>query len=308
MKTLLILFALGCSMVSLAKDRPDFDALWDYGNPAATAEKFLALVEEAKLSGDKDYYLQLLTQIARTDSLQSKFTESHKHLDEVKAQLDESTPVAEVRYLLERGRAFNSAKKKEDALPLFAQAFRLGTERKLDYHAIDAAHMMAIAEKDSAKQIEWNLKAMKLAEQTGDPKARRWLSSLYNNIGWSYHESGQFEAALDSFRKAQAYFEKGKDASDIRVAKWSVGRALRSLKRYDEALKIQRALEKELDAISSKDGYVFEELAELLLVTGKNEGAKKYFALAYGELSKDSWLKENEPKRIARLKEMGGLK
>lgn len=306
MKTLALLFALGCAVVSLAKDLPDFDALWDYGNPAETKKKFTALLPQAERSEEKDYHLQLLTQIARTDSLQRNFEEAHKTLDGVEKALSGKTPVAEVRYLLERGRTFNSAKKKEEAICLFTKAFELGQKRKLDYHAIDAAHMMGIAESTPKRQIEWNLKAMEMAEKTADPKARRWLSSLYNNVGWSYHDAGKFEEALESFRKAQAYFEKGKDAGDIRVAKWSVARALRSLKRYDEALKIQRALEKELETAQAKDGYVYEELAELLLATGQTEGAKPYFALAYAELSKDAWLKESEPKRLARLKELGG--
>lgn len=306
MKMLALLFALGSAMVSFAKELPDFDALWDYANPAETRQKFDALVPEAERSANKEYLLQLLTQIARTDSLQRKFEAAHKTLDGVKKSLSEKTPVAEVRYLLERGRTFNSAKKKEEAIPLFIRAFELGKKRGLDYHAIDAAHMMGIAESVPEKQIEWSLKAAKLAEDTEDPKAHRWLSSLYNNIGWSYHDGGKFEEALEAFRKAQAYFEKGKDASTIRIAKWSVARALRSLKRYEEALKIQRALEKEFEAIPSKDGYVFEELAELLLATGQAEAAKPYFALAFEELSKDAWFKESEPKRLARLKELGG--
>jgi tetratricopeptide (TPR) repeat protein len=306
MKTLALLFALGCSVVSLAKELPDFDALWDYGNPAETKKKFTALLPEAERSKEKDYHLQLLTQIARTDSLQRNFKEAHKTLDEVEKALSEKTPLAEVRYLLERGRTFNSAQKKEEAIPLFAKAFELGKKRKLDYHAIDAAHMLGIAEGAPEKQVGWSLKAVKMAEETKDPKARRWLSSLYNNIGWSYHDAGKFEEALESFRKAQAYFEKGKDAGAIRIAKWSVARALRSLRRYDEALKIQRALEKELESIPAKDGFVYEELAELLLATGQVEGSKPYFALAHEELSKDAWLKESEPKRLERLKELSG--
>jgi tetratricopeptide (TPR) repeat protein len=308
MSKLALFFAcfLGGTMFSAAKDLPDFDALWDYGKPADTQKKFSAILPDARKDGSKEYLLQLLTQIARTDSLQRKFAEAHQTLDEVKKGLGEDTPVAEVRYLLERGRTFNSAKQKEEAVPLFLKAFELGEERKLDFYAIDAAHMMGIAESAPEKQIEWNLKAAKIAEASGDPKARRWLSSLFNNIGWSYHDGGKFEEALESFRKAQSFFEKGKDPSAIRVAKWSVARALRSLKRYEEALKIQRALEKEFKSIQSKDGYVFEELGELLLATGKDKEAKPYFAAAYEELSKDAWLSESEPGRISRLKVLGG--
>ena len=52
------------------------------------------------------------------------------------------------------------------------------------------------------------------------------------------------------------------------------------------------------------DGYVFEEIAELLLVTNHATESKPYFAKAYEILSQDIWLKDSEPKRIARLKEL----
>lgn len=154
--------------------------------------------------------------------------------------------------------------------------------------------------------MEWNLKAVALAEQSKDEKAKGWLGSLYNNIGWTYHDTGRFEEALDIFEKALAFRQKKGKAVETRIAKWSVARALRSLKRNDEALKIQRALEKEFDSLPEKDGFVFEELGELLLLADKEDEAKKYFGLAYDELVKDTWLAKSEPKRIERLKELGG--
>jgi NADPH2:quinone reductase len=43
---------------------PVIDSLWNYGDPAATEEKFRAILSEAA-AGDPDYHAQLLTQIAR---------------------------------------------------------------------------------------------------------------------------------------------------------------------------------------------------------------------------------------------------
>jgi tetratricopeptide (TPR) repeat protein len=84
-----------------------------------------------------------------------------------------------------------------------------------------------------------------------------------------------------------------------------VARCLRSLGRFDEALAIQRALEKEWAAAGSADGYVFEELAELLEATGGGDEAKPYFRRAAEELGKDAWLAKNEPQRLVRLREKG---
>jgi len=52
---------------------PDFDALWDYNNPAATEQQFRALLAQAKSSGNRDYHAQLLTQLARALGLHRRF-------------------------------------------------------------------------------------------------------------------------------------------------------------------------------------------------------------------------------------------
>src|SRR5262245_5154232 len=128
----LILLCSGITPMAFAKEPQDFDKLWNYNEPEQTADKFRALLSEAEKSGDQEYHLQLLTQLARTQSLQSKFAEAHEILGNVEKQLTPETPLAEVRYLLERGRTFNSAKKTDEASPLFSRAFELGTHRKLD--------------------------------------------------------------------------------------------------------------------------------------------------------------------------------
>src|SRR5438270_383114 len=47
----------------------DFDKLWNYGDPAATEQKFLELLPQAEAGNDADYLAQLITQIARTKSV-----------------------------------------------------------------------------------------------------------------------------------------------------------------------------------------------------------------------------------------------
>ena len=171
---------------------PDFDSLWNYNKPAETESKFRELLPQAE-KWDLDYQLQLRTQIARTEGLQRKFVEAHKTLDGVESQLGEKTKVAEIRYDLERGRVFNSAKEKEKAWPFFHKAFELSVGLNQDNFAVDAAHMLAIAESAAEKQMEWNQKALAIAEKSKEPKAQNWLGSLYNNMGWTYHDTGRFK-------------------------------------------------------------------------------------------------------------------
>jgi tetratricopeptide (TPR) repeat protein len=308
-KLMLIILIIGCNMTASANSNlPDFDKLWNFNKPAETELKFREILSTLEITEAHDYKFQLLTQIARTQGLQRKFDDAHLTLDGVQVAISVTTIVAEIRYYLERGRVFNSSKKKEMALPNFLKSYELAVARKQDNLAVDAAHMMAIVESLPENQMDWNLKALKLAEASSDQKAQDWLGSLYNNIGWTYHDSGKFNEALEMFNKALEFRKKKTDQAAIRVAKWCVARAFRSLNKIDEALDLQKSLELEFDNLSEKDGYVYEELGELYLLKQMKTEFQKYFALAYQELSKDEWFKANETKRLDRIKELGGVK
>jgi tetratricopeptide (TPR) repeat protein len=135
--------------------------------------------------------------------------------------------------------------------------------------------------------------------------ANLWLGSLYNNTGWTYHDFEQYENALEMFEKGLEWRQERDDEAATRIAKWCVGRVYRSLGRTDDAIVIQKELEKEIDEKGlEQDGYVYEELAECYLLKNEMEEARYYFKLAYEYLSKDDWLKANEPNRLERLKKL----
>jgi predicted negative regulator of RcsB-dependent stress response len=92
---------------------------------------------------------------------------------------------------------------------------------------------------------------------------------------------------------------------ETRIATWCVARTLRSLGRVDEALSKQMALKDEEESAGEKDGFVFEEIGECLLVLNRAEEARPYFSKAYEILTEDTWLVEQEPDRLARLKLLG---
>lgn len=284
---------------------PDFNALWNYSDPAGTEAVFRArLADEPPATLDER--LQLETQIARTLGLQRDFDGAHALLDTIEPQLDDTTPVARVRYLLERGRALRSGGDAPASIPLFVEAWDLARDAGYDGYAVDAAHMVGIAETGEAS-LEWNLTAIEYAEQSEQDEGQRWLGSLYNNTGWSLHDLERYDEALDLFERALVFREGTGNTTTIRIAKWCVGRVLRSLERYDEALAIQQALHDEYAADGEPSGYVFEELGELHLVMGDGDAAAPFFAEAYGVLSQDPWLMSNEADRIARLAELGGV-
>ena len=278
----------------------DFDLQWDYNNPAETEANFRSMLADPE---DEDYRLELLTQIARCQGLQRQFEEADATLDEVEPALEGRQDRVYVRYLVERGRVLNSSGEKSRALPLFEEAATLAGQLGEDFFEVDALHMVAIAV-SAEKQMEWNLKAVAAAEKSEDERARNWLGSLYNNIGWTYHDQGKFDDALATFQKALVFRVEQGTRDNIMIARWCIARCLRSLGRLDEALQIQEELAASRELHNEPDGFVQEELGEIFLAQGKGDEAAKHFASAHEQLSQDAWLVANEPKRLERLKEL----
>lgn len=273
----------------------EIDALWDFSDPAATEVRFREALIHAE---SPEIRAEISTQIARTLGLQRRFDEAQQVLDALDPEA--TSPRVAVRRLLEQGRVLNSSGRKQEAIAPFQLALDLAAkEPGMDYYAVDAAHMLGIATEGSAS-LEWNLRAIDMAKASPDPRAQKWLGSLLNNTAWSLHDLGRLEEAHAMFVDALAFREKHGTEETIRIAKWSVARALRSLGRLDDALAIQDSL-----AVGQDDGYIAEELGELWLAKGEPERAKPYFQAAFAKLSQDPWLSANEPDRLARLKSLG---
>ena len=281
---------------------PDFDALWDYSNPEQTETRFREALKH--ISEEDLAFLELLTQIARAQGLQHKFEEAHKTLDQVERRLGESATRPRVRYLLERGRVFNSSGDAEAARPFFEWAFDLAKQLREDFYAVDALHMLAIIA-PPGQSLTLNLQAVEMAESSQQEKARNWLGSLYNNTGWSYHDMGEYDRALEVFEKAEIWQRSKGRVNETRIASWCVARILRSLNRFEEALSRQLALEGEWAEDGETDGYVFEEIGECLLALDRKEEARPYFSTAYVILRADPWLVEHASDRLERLRSLG---
>lgn len=124
---------------------PDFEAAWNYGAPVDTRKIFASMLAEAGDEAPAGWALELKTQIARTHSLKGEFDEAHAILGEVEGAMGDGRNKLRIRYLLERGRTFNSAGDKDNARSLFVEAWEIGKDVGEDFLAVDAAHMVAIA-------------------------------------------------------------------------------------------------------------------------------------------------------------------
>lgn len=304
----------------------EIDALWEYGDPAESERRFRAAIDSLSRTDaiTELTRLELLTQVARTLGLRRQFDHAHAQLDAVQSELDAMAASApgnkgqtardrgaaarvSARLQLERGRAFNSAGERERARTHFheAHAHAAGQSGGLEGLAVDALHMIAITHGGTSDAVEWNKRGLELAHQSSDAKARALIPAMLNNMAWDLHGLARFEEALKAFEMAHAaWSERGRE-KQIRIARWSVARCLRSLERHELALAMLRDLETEHTAGGTCDGFVLEEIAENLAALGHDMESRPYFHRAAEELAKDAWFSTQEASRLERLRLRG---
>jgi len=280
----------------------ELDAIWSFDDPAGSERAFQVVAGRARVESDGAFLAEALTQLARAQGLQRRFDDARRTLDEAESALRRDDTRPRVRLLLERGRVANSSGQDGRGSASFLEAWELARTAGEDALAVDAAHMLGIVEPpDDA--WSWNERAMELARASRDPRARRWVGSLANNMGWARHEAGRYDDALELFRVALDERRATGSPDQLRIARWCVARCLRSLGRVDEALAKQRALADELAAAGLDDGYVDEEIGECLLSLGRDDEARPSFARAAELLAADPTV---TPERLERLRAAAG--
>jgi hypothetical protein len=177
------------------------DDLWNFEDPAGSEQRFA--VEEASESHTDSERAELVTQRARALGLQRRFDDGHALLDSLG---DRSDAVVRTRVALEGGRLLNSAGRQSEAVPEFEAAARTAATAGLLFLEIDALHMLAIA--DEVRSGEWAAQGIDRALAAPDDRTRRWLVSLYNNVGWRHFDGGRLNEALDNFQQAQEWAER----------------------------------------------------------------------------------------------------
>lgn len=273
---------------SLTSDQ--IDALWTIDDPVEGQVRLRNAM--AKYPGSAD---ELLTQIARSLGLQGRFEEAWQELSKI-CKIHSS--MVEVRLQIETGRLKNSSGNRKDAKPYFLKALELAEQEHFDYYAIDSAHMLGIVS-ERQESIQWNELALQLASNSKVNRAQNWKGSLLNNLGWTYFSIGDFNTALTMFESALDFQKMTGDPVRFRVARWTVARCLRALTRYDEALGIQN------DLIQyPEQGYVSEELGELLYILGRPDEAKPRFKTAYQLLRQKLGSDPSQSTRLTRLREL----
>lgn len=182
-------------------DQKTLDNLWDFDNPELSEQRFREAMADEKY--DADERAELATQLGRAIGLQARFEEADALLDAIDS---EDEPTIGIRIILERGRILNSSGHPQMAVPLFEQAAELGDHLGEEFLAVDALHMLAIADADHAEI--WTRSALEYASTAHDPNTRRWMIALHNNLGRILHRSGRLTEALVEFQLAEQWAER----------------------------------------------------------------------------------------------------
>jgi tetratricopeptide (TPR) repeat protein len=232
-------------------EQPELDALWDFDDPVGSAER-IATAAAGPHRGEL-VRAELQTQRARAFGLQGRFAEA----DALLSSLEPATGRLQVRILLERGRLLTTEGHPGEAVAVLEEAFQAARRDGDTFLAVDAAHMLAIA--DPARGEQWTAEAFVELHQTADPRTHRWRIALHSNRGWALLAEDEPGAALAAFERAlEAAVEYG--TPDQRFsASWAVGRGLRAAGRVEEALTVQRRLAQE----RPEDASVATEIALL---------------------------------------------
>lgn len=215
----------------------ELDALWRYDDPIASAERFA--IAAAEPDRPELVRAELETQRARALGMQGRFAEAEGLLD----SLEPAVGTLAVRILLERGRLRNSAGRPAEAVPVLEDAV-LAARRDGDaFLAVDAAHMLALADPSRAEQ--WTEEALAELASSTDSRTLRWGVALHNNQGWALFDSGDAHAAVGEFEAALEAADRYGTLDQQFAARWSLARALREIGRLQEALAIQTRLASE---------------------------------------------------------------
>jgi tetratricopeptide (TPR) repeat protein len=291
----------------------NLDQLWDPTAVSSSEAAFQALLPDAQnLTGkNRSFLIQLLSLIGRSEAFLEKYTQARASLEQAEKLLEDEQAVyqvsAKIRWLIEKGRFHILEKTPSQAPKYFNEAWTLAIHSGEDYFAVEIAQLMASTEPQKS-QLEWVVRAIEIAETSPLQKTKKWLGGLYTTLGWKFYDLRQFEKSLEALQKALRNLKAMGTPREAFVAQWSIGKILRALGRIEEALSIHRALLAELGIGGVRDGRLYEELAECLHALKHSTEAQLYFELAYRELSNDEWVKDNQPLKLKRLKDLGKVK
>jgi tetratricopeptide (TPR) repeat protein len=236
-----------------------FETLWSTGIPASIEEAIRAAIAQGSTE-PQAWQAQIRTQLALALAMQQKFADAHQQLDDATLCAQSSLDsISHVRIALERGRVFHQAGDMPSARKLFEQAQLLGHETEALFYLVDALHMLAIIADSLEEKLNWNEKAIAIAESGRCERSQRWLGSLWNNKGQWLFQLEQWEGSFAAYETALQYRIVEEYLPNIRFAQWTLARGHRALGRFEQAIMLLRDLDATYRVMHESKKYDFPE-------------------------------------------------
>jgi tetratricopeptide (TPR) repeat protein len=236
-----------------------FESLWSSGIPASIEDAIRAAIANGSTEPTA-WQAQIRTQLALALAMQTQFAQAHQQLDEAERFIKSLPPsVSHVRIALERGRVFHQAGDIQSARRFFEQAQQLGHETKALFYLVDALHMLAIIAESAEEKLNWNEKAIVIAQSGQCERSKRWLGSLWNNKGQWLYQMEQWEGSFDAYKRTLEFRIEEQYLPNIRFAQWTLARGHRALSRPEQAIQLLNELDATYRTMHESKEYDFPE-------------------------------------------------
>ena len=204
------------------KKLEDADKLFGQRKYAQAGKAYEEAADAGKEAKDNSLLTEAYAQIARMHGIQGSYADGRPWLAKAEKVATAKEPLGWSRYLGVRGRfEWQDEKDNDKAKQTFIEMYDYCKQHELFSRELDAAHMVAIVGTPD-EQVEWALKAIAAAEK-GEQKG--WLGPLWNNLGWTYEERGEYAKMLEALTNARKYhYEVGSEHSQL-VADFGVATA-----------------------------------------------------------------------------------
>jgi tetratricopeptide (TPR) repeat protein len=263
-----IALLLWCSALRAEPAYKAFADVFDHDDPVRSEERLNVLAEDAKSARDSITEAEILTQMARAVALEKRFSDAEALLRRAAALAPHSATVA-LRCSLEHGRVLRLQGMTAQADTAFHDAYARAAALHDDYLLLDAVHMIALTEPFEQSRA-WTERGLRLATSSPNPKTTHWIGVLNNNLGVGYFERRQFVPAEAAYeRSLTAYRAEHADADVTHEAQFNVAQSMRLIGRLREALRLQRALDRELGPGDGLKPMVEREITACLRTIGK---------------------------------------
>ncbi len=264
------------------------DTVFQSRDYAAALDKYLEVLEVARIDFNRPVETECLAQVARCNLILNNKEEGRTWLIQAKERASDSDPMGWSRYLGVRGRFEWQDNDLIKARKTFNDMYVYCNTNGLWSRAVDAAHMIAIVAESPEEQIEWSRRGIEAAESGG---VESWLGPLWNNLAVTYDENKQYDSSLECFTKAREYHWRFSGEVGKLFADYHIGMTYRKLGDFENAGKWLRPVLAWAERLENHSaiGQATEDLGEIEIAEGRKSAGLKMLKRARDEYKAEGY-------------------